>query len=201
MEIFRKIIDIHEKIVNNQDSIFAPVRAIWILFLITFLIWIYCFKGFALNEFYLESDAIAYFDHFRYFVDNISRGIYPMWEPTRSTGVPVDFFMRRIGAYNPTYSLILILDLIGLPYAQAYLLFLSMYYFLGMIGFYFIAKLIFNDRRSAFLAYLLLMFSSLATRPFDSYITLTVIPMIWFFFFLLSFRKASNTNTKIISKI
>jgi len=135
----------------------------------------------------LESDAKSYYDHFKYYIENISRGIYPLWEPTRQSGLPIEFFMQRIGSYNPLAFVILILNKMGLSYPVSYFWFLSLYYFMGMIGFYLLAKQIFKDARIAFAAFLLLMFSSMGTRLFDSYINLVFIPMIWFFYFLLAF--------------
>jgi len=162
-------------------------KGLYAVFLLAFLFWIFSFCTFLTGENVLVSDAIAYYEHFQYFNDNISRGIYPLWEPTRSYGVPVEFFLRRIGSYNPFICIIVILEKIGLSFTHAYLSFLTVYYFIGMIGFYLVAERLFKDQRIAFVAFLLLMFSSLGTRMFDSYILLTIIPMIWFFYFLVSF--------------
>ena len=156
------------------------------LMALAFLLWIYAFKGFVFAKLHLVSDASAYYEHFRYFIENISRGIYPMWEPPRDGGVPVEFFMRRIGAFNPLF-LVLLFYKTGIDYTYVYLFFLGLYFFLGMIGFYLIAKNTFQNTLSAFAAFLLLTFSALGTRLFDSYILLTVIPMIWFFYFFISF--------------
>jgi len=159
------------------------------MFLLSFLLWCFSFRGFLSGTLALDSDAVSYYGHIRFYLENISRGVYPMWESARSLGVPIEFFMRRIGSFNPLYFTILFLERLGFSSISAYMLFLAIYYFLGMVGFYLLSLKIFQDTRSAFLAYLLLMFSSLGTRLFDSYFLLTFIPMIWFFNFLFAFAQ------------
>jgi len=63
-----------------------------------------------------------------------------------------------------------------------------------MVGFYLLANRILRDSVVAFSAYLLLMFSSLGARLFDSYILLTIIPMIWFFYFLVAFSQEQKRH-------
>jgi hypothetical protein len=159
-----------------------------VLLVISWLIWCFSFQGFITGKLSLVSDALAYYEHFKYYIDQLMRGVYPMWDPTWSSGIPFEFFLRRIGSFNPFYSLIAIFRVIGFQPTQAYLLFLSVYYFVGMVGFYKLSKLALKDRMLAFIAFLTLMFSSLGTRLFDSYILLTFIPMVWFFYFLLAFH-------------
>jgi len=159
------------------------------MFILAFLIWIFAFREFLSGRLTMVSDALAYYEHIRFFIENISRGVYPMWESSRNDGVPVEFFMRRIGSFNPLYLFILIPYKMGFSYIHSYFMILACYYFVGMIGFYLIALRIFQDQKAAFLAFLLLMFSSLGTRLFDSYFLLTSIPLIWFFYFLMVFTE------------
>ncbi|MCK5580758.1 MAG: hypothetical protein KAJ18_05740 [Candidatus Omnitrophica bacterium] len=186
-------------------------------------LWLFAFRDFLTSRLALAGDAAVYYEHIKYFLDNISRGVYPMWEPTRADGVPEEFFLRRIGSFNPLFFVILLLNKAGLPYTHAYLMFLGFYYLLGMSGFYLLAKRIFHstgkhktdkhaflhgriedasrskkkgelsgDARPAFVAYILLMFSSLGTRLFDSYILLVFVPMVWFFYFLVAFSQQQD---------
>lgn len=117
-----------------------------------------------------------------------------MWDPNvrESIGIPVEFFLRRIGSFNPFILLIALFEVVGLPKYIAYFSFWSVYYWVGMIGFYLLARRTFQDKSAAFVAYLLLMFSALGVRVFDSYFLLTVIPMIWFFYFFISLALASE---------
>jgi len=173
--------------VRDKSEKPLPFFNSFILLFLPFLVWIFCFRGFLFNQLSLVSDAIAYYEHFKFFTDALEQGIYPMWDLTRHHGTPVEFFLRRIGSFNPFISLIIILKKTGLSFRFAYLFFLGFYYFIGMIGFYLTANRIFQDKKIAYIAYLLLMFSSLGTRLFDSYLILTVTPLMWFFYFLISF--------------
>jgi len=165
------------------------IKPLPLLFIISFCVWMFAFRGFILDEIPMTSDATAYFDHFEYYLKNIIRGVYPMWESTRAYGVPIDLYMRRIGSFNPTFYLILLMNFLGIPLKISCNLFLCFYFFSGMVGFYLICKHVIKNTTMSFVAYLLLMFSSLGTRIFDSYIVLTLVPMIWFFYFLVAFSK------------
>lgn len=143
----------------------------------------------------MTSDAVAYYEHNTFFIEQIVRGVYPLWEPGRDNGVPIELYLRRIGSYNPFILMPLLFRAVGVEKLQSYLLFIVIYYFLGMVGFYKLAKVIFNDRLTAFFSYLILMFSSLGTRLFDSYILFTIIPLIWFFYFLVDFGKQPQKHS------
>ncbi len=175
----------------GQSSILNKERDIkfgfGLLFFLSFVVWVFCFRDFVFGRLPLQSDAISYYNHIKFFIDNMMQGIYPLWDPAWNCGAPNEFFLRRFGAFNPFFFLIILFRKLGLSHHLAYLLFLSLYYYLGMIGFYLLAKRILQDKLAAFVAYLLLMFSSLATRPFDSFIIFEFVPMVWFFFFIISF--------------
>lgn len=174
---------------------------LWPFFILSFIVWIYCFRGFISGKLSLSSDALAYFEHFKFYIDQISRGVYPQWDPTRDGGVPIEFFLRRIGSHNPLFLLIIIFEKCGLTFLQAYLGFLVFYFFLGAIGFFLTAKLFFKDSFYAFISFLLLLFSSLGTRLFDSYIILTFTPMVWFFYFLLNVIQLLSSDQDNVQKI
>src|SRR3989338_5230860 len=161
-----------------------PVPALMFL---SFLVWGFAFRHFIFDtNLPLISDAISYFDHSKFYVDNLSRGVYPLWNPTWSCGSPNEFFLRRFGSFTPLLSLSVFFNKIGFNYDVAYRLYLVVYYFLEMIGFYKLAQCLLRDRRMAFAAFLLFLFSSLGVRLFDAYLNLFLAPMIWFFYFLLS---------------
>ena len=169
-------------------------RELPILFVFSFIFWVFLFREFFLGHRALINDALPYFEHFKFFIDNIRQGTIPLWESTRDSGVPAEFFLRRIGEFNPFYFFILFLNLIGISYYYSYLFFLAGYYFLGLLGFYFLARLLFENRVLAFLAFLLLMFSSLGTLLFCSFIILEFVPMVWFFYFLTAFLRTPQKH-------
>jgi len=166
--------------------------AFWIF--LGFIVWVFSFRGFLTSRFDLISDATSYYDHTRFFVDNLSRGVYPLWDPFWCHGVSNDFFLRRIGALNPFYLLILSLKLVGIPYTLAYLSSLGAYYWSGAIAFYLLAMRVYQDRFIAYAGYLMLLFSALGTRLFDSYMMLVTVPLIWFFYCLTAFSQTPKKH-------
>ena len=161
-------------------------------FACAFLAWIFIFRHFLLSHLTLTSDAVSYYDHIKFFVDNIGRGVFPLWDPTWSYGSPNAFFLRRIGPFNPCLLFLIFLSKIGLPYTFAYMLYLSAYYFFGCVGFYLLCQRTFQNRIVSLTAFALLYFSALGTRLFDSYLWLMVVPFIWFFYFWFGFTQTPH---------
>ncbi len=156
---------------------------------VAFFIWTVSFWGFLSGKVPLTSDAISYYEHTKFFIDQICSGQFPLWDPNWSGGVPNDFFLRRIGSYNPFYFILISLNLLGVKFFYAYMIFQCCYFFFGMTGFYLLSQKILKSNSAAFLSFLTLTFSVLGSRIFDSYMLLVTIPTIWFFYFLVSFFK------------
>ncbi|MBF0510858.1 MAG: hypothetical protein HQL13_00850 [Candidatus Omnitrophica bacterium] len=154
-----------------------------------FILWVICFWHFFTGRLLLYEDAISYANHICFYADNLSRGVYPLWDPTWFNGASNDFFLRRMGDVNPFFILILILKGFGLPGSFAYLIFLGFYYFLAGWSLYLITRLLLKDHFCAFLAYLLFLYSSWSTEIFYNYIIIIFVPVVWFFYFLLCFAQ------------
>ncbi len=169
-----------------ENSPAGTWKSVGLWFVLSVIVWIFCFHGFLSGQRSFDSDAVAYYDSIKFFSDNLVRGVYPMWDWFESSGVPNEFFLRRIGSFNPFFIIIVLLRWIGVPHLYAYVTFLATYWFVGLLGFWWLAQQLFRDIRVSYLAYLLLAFSTLATRLFDSYIVLTFVPLIWFFAFLVA---------------
>ncbi len=155
-------------------------------------VWLWLFRDYLTGRIGLFSDAISYFDHSRFFVDSLKHGVFPLWDHFWNSGSPNDFFLRRIGAYTPVYLWMLVLKLLGLSWTTAYILGQSLYFFWGTWGFFLLVKTVYKDERVAFTAFLLLLFSAVGTRIFDSYMCLVIVPTIWFFYFSHAFMTAPN---------
>jgi len=171
-----------------KKFLFSP-NSLLPFFLLSFILWIYSFWGFLSSGLYLVGDASSFYEHFHFFIEVIRTGVYPLWEPTRNMGVPIELFARRIGSYNPFIYIILLFRSLGMLQQTSYFIFLTFYHFLGLVGFYLVAKAITNNKITAFCAYLLLMFSTFSALLFNSFIILIFVPIIWFFYFLLSFLR------------
>lgn len=154
-----------------------------------FLGWVLCFWKFIFGQLPLTADAVSYFQHIGFFTDHLARGVYPLWDPFWFDGAPYHFFLRRIGDVNPLLWMIVLMKWAGISHHASYMIFLLVNYFLVMLAFYLIARMMMKDRLYAFLAYVLLMFSSWGNQLFYNYIILIFLPIIWFFYFLLSFYR------------
>ena len=159
---------------------------------VAFFVWYFSLREFFEGKYWLMGDANVYYEHFRFYIDQIGKGVYPLWDPSRDCGVPAEFYLRRMGTYNPFLFLILFFVKLGIPHKIAYFTFLAGYYFLGMIGFFFLSKSLFKDSRLAFIAFLLLMYSTLFSLLFNSFIVLVFTPMFWFYFFVLEFSRQQH---------
>ena len=177
---------------NTSRDISSTV--VIVLFLASFVLGMFSLRGFLAGQNALTDDAAPYIESVKFFTDNISRGIYPLWDPTREGGIPNDFYLRRIGEFNPFYWIIIFLEKIGLPFYRSYLCFLVFYLFIGMAGFYKLSRCIFRHRSLAFLAYLLLMCSTFPTFLFRSFVVNLFVPMAWFFYFLYAFLERQGKH-------
>jgi hypothetical protein len=162
---------------------------------IAFCVWFFLMRGIFFSEHSFFSDAISYYEHIQFYVRNMMQGVFPLWDPYSSGGVPNDFYLRRIGPYNPFLLLIVLFYKIGIPYYLAYKTYLVLYFFLGMIGAFFLSRKITANTTAALGTFFILTFSALGTRIFDSYMIFIITPLFWFFYFLVSFfsspRRAS----------
>lgn len=163
------------------------VNSLTIAFIGSILLWIACFWQFISGKLALTSDAISYYNHIKFFIDNLAQGVYPLWDPYWHYGSANEFFLRRMGSFNPFLLTILLFVKLGIGFLTSYMIFSISYFFLGCFGFYVLSYQLFKDKIIAFVAYLLMAFSMMGTRIFDSFMILEFVPIVWFFAFLLLF--------------
>ncbi|OGX05390.1 MAG: hypothetical protein A2Z88_00705 [Omnitrophica WOR_2 bacterium GWA2_47_8] len=159
-----------------------------------FVIWLTAYRGFYPGHLIMGSgDAKRNAMYINYYLNNIWRGVYPMWNPFNVWGRPDFYSPRMIGEFNPFFHLIYILEKIGFSFGVAYYIFSAFYYVLGMLGLYLLAKRVLNDRAGAYLALLLLLFSTLSFELFNNGVMVSVLfPTIWFFYFLVAFTQTPH---------
>lgn len=164
---------------------------VWDVLLIAaaFVLWAHMFRAYLSGKAILDSDAVSYYDHIKFYIDNLSKGVFPLWDPAWFCGASNTFFLQRMGCFNPFLFLILFFKGIGFSHTTAYLIYLMCYYFAGCLGFYFLARCVIKDRICAFAVFALLLFSALGTRIFDSFMILMFTPTAWFFYFLVAFSQ------------
>jgi len=174
---------------KNQRKFFSIPNPYPYLIALSLVIWYISLNKFFAGEISIFADASAFFEHAKYFLDQIFKGIYPLWDPTRDAGIPNEIFLRRIGSYNPFYLLVKLGQLLGIPFRFSYFSFLAFYFSLGLVGFYLLLKEVFSDKCLAYCGFGLLLFSQLASLLFNSFILLVFTPMSWFFYLLFIFFK------------
>jgi len=163
------------------------------VFLFPFSIWAYFRKGFLLGEFSFVGDNQQYFFWLQYYLYNIIRGVYTRWNPFFAWGTFDNIDTRIIGDCNPFLQLINIFNSVGISFYHSLILYLFFYYFLGLLGFYFLAKSLFKDKFLAYLSFILLMFSSLGAAIFQQMqILFLYVPGVWFFYFLVGFAQTQH---------
>lgn len=160
---------------------------------IPFILWLFLYRNFFLQKYYLTGDERQYYSWVKYYMDNIVRGIYPLWNPFFAWGCQDDFDMRFIGEFNPFLYISVLFRFLGMSFYQSYIWYLVIYLFIGMIGFYLIARRLFRDSCWASLAMTFLLFSSLSVTNFgQQIIPLICIPGIWFVYFLMCFSQTGE---------
>ncbi len=173
---------------------FLRLNSSFFWMILSFAIWIFAFRGFLASKLAIVDDAVPYQDHTRFFIENIAKGVLPLWDPFWFQGVSNDFFLRRLGIINPLYYGILFFEAFGIPYKLAYIWTMAGNYLGGTVAFYLLAMRVFNHRLIAYGGFLILLFSALGTRLFDSYMMLVAVPFIWFFYFLVAFTQTPRIN-------
>ncbi len=152
------------------------------------VLWFFIFGGYWIGKPCMTMHGMDYYHLVKYFMDNLIHGSFSLWDPFRNWGKPDDFDNRFIGEFNPFMWLYVIFSKMGIPLYLSFLYYAMLYYLVGVIGFYFLAKRIFQDKNLAWMSFVLLLFSSVGFTVFNNFcITLLFVPVIWFFYFLVAF--------------
>jgi len=160
----------------------------FLLFLIPFGIWCFLFQPILSGRALISSETLHIYSVVKFYIDNLKLGVFPLWEPFVLWGEPTQIFFNYAGIFNPLWLLTGILSVCGLSFYQAFIFSLSAYFWIGLWGFYLLAEIVLNDRRAAYFAFLLLLFSSVSMSMFAQFHPpLLYVPSIWFFYFLFSF--------------
>ena len=160
---------------------------------VPFLAWFWIYRAFFFDEAFIYGDNAQCYYYIKYYLDNIVHGVYPLWDPFSAWGRPDDLDMRFLGEFNPFLYTILMFQALGASFPLAFLLYLFGYFFLGIFGFFCLARRLFGSGRLAYLAGVLLTYSGLGVCFLQQMtILLIAVPGIWFFFFLVGLLKAPS---------
>jgi hypothetical protein len=155
--------------------------------LIPFCLYLFLCQDFIVGRIAINIDTAAHYTVTKYYINNLLEGIIPLWEPFIHSGRPF-LGMINCGMLNPLINTVLLGVIFGLNYYDAYILFILFYYFLGLMGFFVLSRIILRSSLYAFFAYTALMFSGMGIMVFNQIIVLLIfVTSVWFFVFLLRF--------------
>jgi len=179
---------------NRQPSLSR--RHTVLLFLPCLLLWLWMFVV-RYGTASIDIHGDMFYQLIRYFMDNLTRGVFPMWDPMGSWGVVDEIDQRFFGEYNPFLWIYSLLTFLGIPRLWAFLGYALFYFLTGAAGVYFLTKrLTGEDRLPALAAALLYMFASPVFSVFTNLeIHLLLVPVIWFFYYLISFGQEPRRHS------
>ncbi len=147
------------------------------------------FRDFVFGRIPVNMDTNTIYSVTKFYFNNLLNGTVPLWDPFVLLGTPF-YAITICNLFNPVTQLVLVLKLLGANYYDAFMAYVVVYYFLGGLGFYCLAKTLFEDRRAAYMAYLLFLFSGIGASIFNQMTILELfVPAVWFFVFLLRFAR------------
>lgn len=165
----------------------APKLTFPAAILIPFCLYLFLCQDFISGRITINIDTAALYTVTKYYINNLLQGIMPLWEPFIHSGRPF-LGVINCGMLNPLINVVSLGVLGGLNYYDAYIVFILFYYFLGLIGFFILSRIILRSAFYAFFAYTALTLSGMGLMVFNQMIILLVfVPSVWFFVFLLRF--------------
>lgn len=187
-------------IFKKESSSMTRARETWLSllaskgkFVFPFFLWVYFFRDFLSGRIVVIDDAFSFYANTKFFLDNLREGVYPLWNPFVLWGIPADINLHQIGELNPFIYVIMLLNLAGLHFYYAFMTSITIYFFLGVIGFYGLAKALLKDKTTAYLASLAVLFSSAGFGIFNqTFMIFLWVPSVYFFYFFLRFFQTSR---------
>ena len=165
-------------------------------FFIPFGIWCVLFEPVLRGGAVISSETLHIYSVVKFYLDNLKLGVFPLWEPFISWGEPTQIYFNYAGIFNPIWLAIPVLDSLGFTFYQAFVVVVSAYFWIGLWGFYVLAKIVLKDHAAAYFAFLLVLFSSVSMALFAQFHTpLLYVPAVWFFYFLISFFQAPTKTS------
>lgn len=134
-------------------------------------------------------DTLAGYGIVKFFMNSLLEGVFPLWDPFLYLGTPF-YAIVVLGFFNPAIYVIPFLVLLGVNYESAYVAYLVVYFFVGVIGFYGLTKIIVKNSETAFWGMVVFLFSGAGAGIFtQSNMLLMLVPAVWFFLFLIRFAR------------
>ncbi len=164
-------------------------------FIVPIAVWLFFMRDFLLGVIPVNMDTLTIYAVAKFYFNSVLNGTIPLWDPFVSLGAPF-YAITLCNLFSPVALLMPLIALITGDFYVGFLLYMVAFFILGAWGFYLLAKELIKDKAIAYLAYVLLIFSSLGTSMFTQFTLLELfVPAVWFFYFLLRFfAKPSIAN-------
>ncbi len=130
-------------------------------FLIPIILWLYSFRNILTGLAPLRVEPFALYAMVKFFLDHLRTGVFPVWNPFVLWGFPLQIIHNYFGVFNPAWLVTLLLNCVGLPQYQAFVYTIFLYFLIGQMGFYFLAKVVLKDARGAYIAFLFSLLSAI----------------------------------------
>jgi hypothetical protein len=158
-----------------------------------FLIWLFIFRDYLLHRNTVNMDTLLTYGVGKFFLNNLLNGVVPLWDPFTHLGAPY-YSLGILGVFSPVFIIFPLLVLIGVSYYDAFLIYSILNFWVGCLGFYFLARAFLKDEVFALLAFIALLFSSVGLLLFvQANMILMFTPAMWVFYFLLRFLERFRT--------
>lgn len=151
-----------------------------------FFIWCWLYRELIAGNATINEDTFAIYAVVKYFLANLTSGVFPHWNPLIHWGMGV---VCQVGEFNPLWLLTLLLNILpGIDFYHAFILTIVLYFWLGCIGMYALMRHFFQAPFTAYLGYILFLFSGLGMTVFTQVTMVFIfVPTVWFFYFLVRF--------------
>ncbi len=158
-------------------------------FILPFLVWLFVFRDFVFGRIPVNMDTNTIYSVTKFYFNNLINGVVPLWDPFVLLGTPF-YAITICNLFNPVTQLVPLLKVLGFNYYDAFMVYIVIYYFMGAVGFYCLARTLYADARTAYIGYLLFLFSGIGASMFNQFTILELfVPAVWFFLFLLRFLR------------
>src|ERR1700722_942921 len=107
-------------------------------FALPFALWIFLMRDFLFGRIPVNMDTNTIYGVTKFYFNNVLNGVIPLWEPFISLGRPF-YAISICNLFNPVTQIVPLLKLAGINYANAFVIYMLVYFLIGCIGFYFLS--------------------------------------------------------------
>ncbi len=159
-------------------------------FFIPIGLWLYLFRDLLSGAAPLQTEPFADLAILNFYLTHLRLGIVPLWNPFLFWGFPWEILLTYVGFANPIWLLTVFLNAFGIKFYFAFVYTIVAYFLIGQAGFYFLAHALFKETKTAYIAFLFLLFSSVGLVSLVQLNMLLIfVPAVWFFYFALRWTR------------